>query len=165
MTYVVRPATDADLPAVAEIYAHAVETSTASFDSVGPGVEVWKARLDSDHPLDLFLVAAHGDEVIGFAYSSSYRPKPAYDRTRETTIYLTSSARGQGVGRELYAELLERLRAGGCHSVIGVLAVPNVASERLHASLGFEEVGRIREAGHKFDQWLDIALWQRILEF
>lgn len=165
MTYVVRPATEADLPAVATIYAQAVASSTASFDSVGPDVETWRARFASDHPLDLALVAAHGEEVLGFAYSSSYRPKPAYDRTRETTIYLASSARGQGVGRELYTALLERLRAGGCHSAIGVLSVPNVASERLHASLGFEEVGRIREAGHKFDRWIDIALWQRLLEF
>lgn len=165
MTYAVRAATEADLPAVAAIYAHAVETSTATFDTVAPGIDHWRAKLGSTDPLDHFLVAAHGDEVLGYAHASKYRDRPAYDRTRETTIYLAQGARGQGVGRELYAELLERLRAAGCHSAVGVLAVPNIPSERLHAALGFEEVGRIREAGHKFGQWIDVAFWQRLLEF
>lgn len=165
MTYVVRPATDADLPGCAAIYAHAVETSTATFDTAAPSEQLWKERLARSHPLDLFLVAVDGDQVLGFAYSSAWKERAAYDRTRETTIYLADSARGQGVGRELYAELIDRLRAGGCHSVVGVLAVPNIASEKLHASLGYVEVGRLREVGHKFGEWVDISFWQRILEF
>ena len=98
-------------------------------------------------------------EVVGYAYSSSYRPRPAYARTREVSVYLDDSARGQGLGRQLYDELLARLRADGVHQVLAVIALPNDASEALHRSCGFSRVGLLPEVGWKFDRWIDTALW------
>jgi L-amino acid N-acyltransferase YncA len=163
MQPVVRPATPDDLPAVAAIYTHAVETSTATFDTEGWPVEAWQAKLASEHPFDRFLVAVDGHEVLGFAYSSQYRPKPAYDATRETTVYLAPAAQGRGVGRALYASLLDDLRRAGAHTAVAVLAVPNPASERLHDALGFTKVGQLHEVGHKFGEWVDVAIWQLAL--
>ena len=80
--------------------------------------------------------------MVGYAYSSSYRPRPAYARTREVSVYLDASARGRGVGRALYDDLLGRLRADGVHQVLAVIALPNDASEALHRACGFERVGR-----------------------
>ena len=80
--------------------------------------------------------------MVGYAYSSSYRPRPAYARTREVSVYLDDSARGQGLGRQLYDELLGRLRADGVHQVLAVIALPNDASEALHRACGFARVGR-----------------------
>ena len=91
-----------------------------------------------------------------------YRPRPAYDSTRETSVYVSPDARGEGLGRALYAELLRRVDADGIHVCLAVVAQPNAASEALHAASGFERVGTLREVGRKFDRWVDIAWWQRL---
>ncbi|HJQ04758.1 MAG TPA: GNAT family N-acetyltransferase [Nocardioides sp.] len=160
---VIRPATDADLDAVAAIYGREVVEGHATFDIAPPPRSAWEAKLASAHPGDLFLVAADGDRVVGFAYSSAYREKGAYAGTRETTIYLDPAAGGRGLGRRLYDGLLDRMRAAGVHTALACLAVPNEASEALHRACGFERVGVMREVGRKFDRWIDVAWWQRVL--
>lgn len=162
-SYAVRAATAADLPAVAAIYADAVATSHATFDTVPPDPAVWQARLESEEPGDAFLVAVEGDDVLGFAYSSAYRPRPAYARTRETTVYLAAEARGRRIGTALYAELLGLLRAAGVRTAVAIVALPNDGSERLHLAAGFAKAGQLREVGHKFDRWIDVAIYQAML--
>jgi len=161
MSATIRRAIPADLPAVARIYAHAVVTSHATFDLVAPDVQAWEHRLATQGPLDAMFVAVD-PEVVGFAYSSAYRPRAAYDRTRETTVYLDDEARGQGIGNLLYTALLETIEAAGVHSAIAVIALPNPASERLHVAHGFAKVGHLAEVGHKFGKWVDIATYQRM---
>ncbi|HEX5086759.1 MAG TPA: GNAT family N-acetyltransferase [Nocardioides sp.] len=155
----VRDAVPADLPRIAAIYDDQVRTAISTFDLSSPGTAYWEARLASSEPGDHLLVAAPGPEVVGYAYSSSYRPRPAYARTREVSVYLDASARGRGMGRLLYDELLERLRVDGVHQVLAVIALPNDASEALHRACGFEQVGLLPEVGWKFDRWIDTALW------
>lgn len=164
MSATIRRAVTDDLPAVARIYADAVLTSHATFDLVAPGVEAWEHRLATQGPLDAMFVAVDdsGTEVVGFAYSSAYRVRAAYDRTRETTIYLAEAARGQGLGSELYTALLETLAAAGVHTAIATIALPNPASEALHVAHGFTRVGHLTEVGHKFGRWVDIATYQRM---
>ena len=96
------------------------------------------------------------------AYAVPYRPRPAYDLTRETSVYLAPGARAAGVGTALYGELLRRVDADGIHTCLAVIAQPNSASEALHTASGFERVGALREVGRKFDRWIDIAWWQRL---
>jgi len=158
-----RPATADDLPAVAAIYADAVAHSHATFDTSPPADEVWQARLASTEPGDAFLVAVADTTVLGFAYSSAHRPRPAYHRSRETTIYLAEAARGQGVGGSLYGALLDLLRADGVRTALGVVALPNEASEALHRAVGFTKVGHLAEVGHKFGRWVDVAMYQVML--
>ena len=97
--------------------------------------------------------------VRGYAYSSSYRPRPAYRPTRETSVYLDPEARGQGLGRALYDALLALLRDDGVHTVLAVIAQPNPASVALHVACGFERVGVLPEVGRKFDRWVDTAFY------
>jgi len=164
MPFEIRSATEDDLPAVAAIYNEAVEHSTATFDTVAPGLEVWHQRLGSTAPGDAFLVAGDGTEVLGFAYSSFYRPRPAYGHTRETTVYLAEAARGRGIGTALYAELhAAMVAASEVHTAIGVVALPNDASERLHVRAGYVKVGHLTEVGHKFGDWVDVAIYQAML--
>ena len=106
------------------------------------------------------LVVANDDEVRGYAESTAFRPRPAYDHTREVSVYLGLDARQQGFGRKLYDDLLARLRADGIHVALAVIALPNPASEALHRSCGFTEVGVLREAGWKFGTWVDTGWWQ-----
>jgi L-amino acid N-acyltransferase YncA len=159
----VRPATVADLAGAAAIYDEQVRTGISTFDLEPPPVVYWEHHLESTEPGDHFLVADDGGDIVGFAYSSSYRPRPAYNLTRETSVYLSERARGQGLGRRMYDELLERVRTDGMHVVLALVAQPNPASMALHEACGFEHLGTMREVGRKFDRWLDTAWYQKIL--
>jgi L-amino acid N-acyltransferase YncA len=156
---VTRPATEQDLPAIKAIYDREVTTGIATFDTEPPPLEKWAARLASTEAGERVLVAELDGAVAGYAYSSTYRPRRAYDRTRETSVYLAPEATGQGLGRALYDDLLSRLREDGMHVALGVIALPNPASEALHRAFGFERVGVLPEVGHKFDRWIDTAFW------
>lgn len=164
---VVRPATDADLDAVAALYAREVAEGHATFDVEPPPRSVWETKLASTHPGDHFLVAAAGpapdDDVLGFAYSGAFRDRGAYHHTREVTVYLDADATGRGVGRLLYDDLLAWMTAAGMRTALAVVALPNDASEGLHRACGFERQGVLREVGRKHGRWIDIAWWQKML--
>ena len=110
-----------------------------------------------------WIVADEG-AVVGFASAGPVRPRAAYGRTAEASIYVADGARRKGVGRALGEAMLGQLGNAGYHSAIGVVALPNPASERLLHGLDFRMVGTIREAGFKLDRWWDVQLWQRALE-
>ncbi len=159
---VLRAATAADLPALAAVYNEAVAHSVATFDVEPQPPGQFADRVASTRPGDYVLVAQEHGRVVGMAYAATYRPRPAYDGTRETSVYLAPEARGRGLGRALYDELLARVDADGIHVCLAVIAQPNPASEALHAAVGFERVGTLREVGRKFDRWVDTAWWQRV---
>jgi len=161
----IRPAVRDDLSDIAAIYNHEIVNSTATFDLEPPTFAYWEARLASPHPGDHLLVAVDEDEdVVGYAYSWSYRPRPAYNLTRETSIYLDPSVRGQGIGRRLYPALLDTMAEAGVHTAVALVALPNPASVALHQACGFEHVGTMREVGFKFGQWVDVEWYQRMLD-
>lgn len=162
--YSTRSAAERDLQQIANIYAHAVEHSHSTFDLDPPDLDYWRIRLNGEHPGDHLLVAVGEDDLpVGYAYSWSYRPRQAYELTRETSIYLDESARGKGIGQMLYPALLETMAVSGVHTAVALVALPNPASERLHLASGFEKVGQLREVGFKFGQWIDVAWYQRML--
>ncbi|MEP9364698.1 N-acetyltransferase family protein [Nocardioides sp. CN2-186] len=156
----IRRAAEPDLPGIAAIYDEEVRHGISTFATEPPGVDYWRPRLDLTRPGDHLLVAAAGDEVLGYVYSGDYRPRAAYARTRETSVYLAASARGRGIGRGMYDELLARLRADDMHLVVAVVALPNPGSEALHRACGFTRVGVLSEVGHKFGRWIDTGIWQ-----
>jgi phosphinothricin acetyltransferase len=163
----VRPALLADLPEIMAIYAVQVATAISTFDLEPPPVAYWEAKLASPEPGDHFLVAVSDEAddggVLGYAYSSAYRPRPAYQHTRETSVNIDAAARGQGVARTLYDDLLRRMRADGIRTVVAVIALPNPGSQALHRACGYEPIGVLREVGRKFDRWIDTEWWQRTL--
>ena len=159
----VRPATAADLDGAAAIYDEQVRVGISTFDLEPPPVSYWAHHLESTEPGDHFLVADDGGAIVGFAYSSAYRPRPGYRLTRETSVYLSENARGQGLGRRMYDELLARVRADGVHVVLALVALPNPPSIALHEACGFEHLGTMREVGWEFDRWLDTAWYQKLL--
>jgi phosphinothricin acetyltransferase len=157
---IVRPATPADLPAIAAIYGHQAETGIATFDSEPVPVEQWAERLGSVGPGHRLLVAEEAGLVQGYAASAAWRPRPAYRHTRETSVYLADSARGRGVGRALYDALLAQLREDGMRLAVAVVALPNDASVALHLACGFTSVGVLHEVGHKLGRWVDTELFE-----
>lgn len=161
----IRPAEPADLVSVAEIYAHSVRTGVATFDLEEPPLAYWQAKLAStalgDHFLVAYsLVASDEDHVLGFAYSGAFRPRPAYARTRETSVYIAANATGKGLGFRLYCALLDLLRRDHVHLVVSVVAQPNPASNALHRKLGFTEVGTLDEVGFKFGDYISTTWFQ-----
>jgi phosphinothricin acetyltransferase len=158
----VRTAAPTDLETIASVYNEAVLGSVATFDVEPQAPELFADRVFSGRPGDHVLVAEERGRVLGMAYAATYRPRPAYDLTRETSIYLAADARGRGVGRTLYDELFRRVDADGIHVCLAVIARPNPASEALHRAVGFWHAGTLPEVGRKFDRWVDTAWWVRL---
>lgn len=164
-TPAIREATLADAAAIAEIYSGYIATTVASFETEEVGAEEMARRMtelkESGHP---WLVAEVGGRVVGFAYATQFRPRVAYRRTAEVTIYLKPTATGRGIGASLYGALLPQVRVLGFHSAVAAIALPNDASVGLHESLGFRQVGCLAEVGDKFGRWIDVGYWQLPLE-
>jgi phosphinothricin acetyltransferase len=156
----IRPATGSDLPGIAAIYDAEVLGGISTFATSPPGPDYWRARLESTAPGDHLLVAEDGDRVLGYAYSSAYRPRDAYAHTRESSVYLAAEARGRGLGRRLYDGLLAAMRADDVRLVVAVVALPNDASRALHQACGFTSVGVLHDVGHKLGRWIDTELFE-----
>ena len=111
-----------------------------------------------------FLVATSAGDVVGYAYAGPYRDRPAYRFTVETSVYVRSGRRGQGIGGALLASLVAAATAGGYRQMVAVIGdSANAGSIALHAGAGFAHVGILRAAGWKAGRWLDAVLMQRAL--
>jgi L-amino acid N-acyltransferase YncA len=161
----VRPATAADMDAVAAIYAHYVDATVATFDEVAPSADDWRRKLSDLTGRGLpFLVAPAGGDIAGFAYAGPFRPKPAYRHTVEDTIYLAPDYTGKGLGSALLEAVLAGCAGAGARQVVAVIAdTGSDASAALHRRFGFTEVGRLVRVGFKHDRWVDTVLMQRTL--
>ncbi len=146
------------------MYGQAVRDSAATLDLVDPPNSYWHDKISSTVAGNHVLVVEDGVDVLGFAYSDAFRPRPGYAQTRETSVYLDSAAIGKGLGFLIYSELLSRLRADGIHLAVAVVTQPNPASVALHEKLGFTVVGTFHEAGRKFDRWVDTRWYELALE-
>ncbi len=105
-----------------------------------------------------------GEEVVAYGSLSPYRPKPAFARTVEDSVYVTRGRRGAGLGTLILAELVQRAEALGHHSILARITAKNVASLRLHERHGFHPVGVERESAFKLGRWHDITIMQRRLD-
>ncbi|MEL7230701.1 MAG: N-acetyltransferase family protein, partial [Pseudomonadota bacterium] len=126
----------------------------------------FRALVDENFP---YLVAQQDGAVLGYAYASRFRPRPAYGHTVEGTVYIHPDHHGQGIGKKLVSSLLDACMERHFRQMMAVIAckpdddLAQVASVHLHKSLGFEQVGRFKEVGHKQGQWLDTVILQRAL--
>lgn len=159
-TVVIRDAGQSDLQRIADIYTFESENAYSTFETQARPLEDWLRKIDGPDP---FLVALTDDGVVGFAYASAFRDRPAYHRTRETSIYLDRGSRRRGLGTLLYAALLDRLRTNGLHTALALIALPNQGSVRLHEQHGFGLVGILREVGDKQDRLIDVGIYQAML--
>jgi len=164
--HTIRIATDADLPAITDIYAHYVLHSTASFETEAPDLATMTARyaevLSRGMP---YLVLEDGKGgVAGYAYCNWFKPRPAYRFSAENSIYLAPDAVGGGRGRALLDALCEAATQAGVRQLIAVIGgADNQASIRLHRGAGFADAGIFKSSGWKFGQWLDVVLMQKPL--
>ena len=163
----IRAATPDDAPAIAAIYAPYVLSGTVSFETEAPDTKLICSRMAASDGLYPWMVVTNGDPdgggVIGYAYASKFRERPAYRYVVETSIYMAGPAQGQGAGRLLYGALMDTLRAQNFTQAIAVLSMPNDYLIRLHESVGFQRAGQYREIGYKQGRWVDVGFFQREL--
>ena len=160
-----RASTDADVPAVTAIYAHHVLTGLASFETVPPAAqEMARRRMEVLKRGLPFLVAEIAGSVVGYAYASPYRARPAYRFTLEDSIYIHPDHTRKGIGRLLLQALIASCEEKGYRQMVAIIGDSgNAPSIGLHQAFGFEHAGTLRSVGFKFGRWVDTVLMQRPL--
>jgi phosphinothricin acetyltransferase len=107
-----------------------------------------------------WLVSERDGALVGYAYGSVHRTRAAYRWSVDVSVYVDRSVHRAGIGRALYAELLETLTRLGYYNAFAGITLPNAASVGLHEAMGFRPVGIYRNVGHKFGRWHDVGWWQ-----
>jgi phosphinothricin acetyltransferase len=161
----IRACEERDVGAVAEIYRHHVLHAAATFELDPPDREEMARRrravLDGGYP---YLVAEQDGQIVGYAYASVYRPRPAYRNTVENSVYVRAGCERRGIAYALMRTLLEECERGDFRQVVAVIGdSANAASIGLHRRLGFRMIGTLHAAGFKFGRWVDVVLMQRAL--
>jgi phosphinothricin acetyltransferase len=161
----IRPAAEADLPAITSIYDREVRHGTATFELTPPDLTEMTRRfrslMDGGFP---YLAATLEGEVVGYAYAGPYRPRPAYRFTVENSVYLAPAMHRQGIGMKLLRRLIEECEARSYRQMIAVIGdSANAGSIGLHSRAGFQMIGTHPNVGFKFGRWLDTVMMQRAL--
>ncbi len=165
MPLTLRPATDADLPAITAVYGHHVLHGTGTFETEPPSLAEMAQRRSDVLARGLpYLVAEEGGQLLGFAYCNWFKPRPAYRYSAEDSIYVAPQAHRRGVGRRLLQALAEQAEAAGVRKLIAVIGdSANAGSIGVHTACGFTHVGVLASCGWKFDRWLDVVLMEKVL--
>jgi phosphinothricin acetyltransferase len=162
----IRPAVDSDLRALTEIYNHYVVNTAITFDVI-PFQPEERRQWFSDHTSTArhrLIVAEEHGRVLGYASTSRFRPKPAYDTTVEATVYCRAGEDRRGIGTLLYRALFQLIADEDVRQIVAGVTLPNPASLALHARLGFRPVGVFPSVGRKFDRYWDVAWFERPLK-
>ena len=157
---VVRPAAQKDLPAITDIYNHAVWHTDGTFEQIpwdSIAADAWFRGIRAPDPV---LVATFDGELVGYATYTEFRRKSGYAVTRESSIYVAPHARHCGVGSALYQNLIVHAHQHAICNLIAVVTTRNHASQALHRRFGFERVGVLPEVGQKHGRWLSAEFWQ-----
>ena len=159
-----REATERDIPVILKIVNQAILHSTAIYDYEPRSIETQQLWFEKKQAEKMpVIVAEYEDQTIGFGSYGIFRPWAAYRFSVEHSIYVSESFRGQGVGGKLLEALINLARQQGFHTMIAGIDAENTHSIAFHEKYGFEEAGRFKEVGFKFNRWLDLVFMQLFL--
>lgn len=166
----IRELVDTDLPALHQIYSYYVENTAVTFEYEAPSLKEFSRRIALVQEKYPVLVGIVDGVLKGYAYASTFRPRPAYDWSVETTIYLHPEAKGAGLGRALYLKLEEILALQNVHNLNACIAYPEVADEyltdasvRFHEKLGYRLVGQFTNSGFKSGKWYHMVWMEKLI--
>lgn len=160
---VIRRVRPDDAAEIAALYRPYVDDTRITFELVPPDAAEIGARIARCGDRYPYIVAQGEGGLLGYAYATAFRDRPAYRFAVETSIYLAPAAKGQGLGRALYALLLDILTKQGFVHAIGAITVPNDASIGLHVAMGFADTGLYGDIGYKLGEWASVQLLQKKL--
>lgn len=163
-TVSIRLATPDDARQCLDIYRHYAENTAFSFEENAPTLQQMAQRIAEITRVYPWLVYLQDQAVLGYAYASQFRPRPAYRWSAEVTIYLDDRAKRLDIARQLYQQLFSVLIRLGYYNALAVITEPNPESERFHLKLGFRKIGTFESVGYKLNHWSDIGWWQKQLQ-
>ena len=161
MSVHIRLACAVDLGAINSIYNHYVLHSTCTYQEeveTEEGRREWFGKHDAKHPVTVAVDEA--GIVVGWGALNAFHGRSAYRFTVENSVYVRQDMHRRGIGRLLLADLMERARGLGHRVIVALISADQEGSVRLHAGMGFAEVGRLREVGFKYGRWLDVVYMQ-----
>jgi L-amino acid N-acyltransferase len=159
----IRIATADDLPRINEIYNHYVETSTCTYQEELETLADRRQWFESHLPAHPIIVAEIDGTIVGFGYMSAFRSRSAYRQTVENSVYVHHAYHRRGIGSALMKDLIARARALQHHVIIAAIDGEQAGSIAMHARLGFEKIGELKQVGRKFGRWLDVVYMQLTL--
>ena len=160
---IVRPFEPKDIDQICDIYNYYILNTVITFEEIPLTAAQMLQRIESYTKRYPWLVCEGEGSIVGYAYASKWKERSAYNNTAEITVYLKNSLARKGYGKALYSALLASLEQQNCHVALACISLPNQPSEKFHESFGFEKVAHFSEVGSKFDRWLDVGYWQKIL--
>lgn len=160
----IRPVTIDDAAAICEIYNYYVENTCVSFECELVSIEEMTQRISTITRAYPWIVYEQQGKVIAYAYSNKFAVREAYKNTLEVTVYKVNNTDIKGIGIMLYQRLFDLIaEVTSAHCLMAVIALPNEASVRFHEKFGFEKASHFKEVGFKFDRWIDVGYWQKML--
>ncbi|MCH2232959.1 MAG: GNAT family N-acetyltransferase [Crocinitomicaceae bacterium] len=156
----IRKVKESDAPAICEMYNHYIRETVITFEEVELTSAEMLERIRKVKDKFFWLVYEEDGKILGYAYANTWRERVAYRYSIETSVYVAPKAKGKGIGKMLYKDLLNLLKEGGFKQIIGGITLPNKPSEKFHEYFGFKKVAHFSKVGLKFDQWHDVGFWQ-----
>lgn len=160
----IRLVNQSDATQILDIYTPHIVNSATSFELVVPTVKEMQSRINECLENYPWLVCTFDQLVVGYAYASRYRSRPAYNWTVEVSVYVLESYGRRNIGRALYIALEQILKLQGYKQMIAVMTSPNPASRGFHEKCGFEHAGTIPSTGYKLDNWHGIDFYYKLID-
>lgn len=160
---IIRNASIEDASSICDIYNYYISNTCITFEEEPVSAEEMAGRIENVVKDLTWLVYEEDGRILGYAYYTKWRVRSAYRYSVESTVYVDNNHKGKGIGRKLYAALIERACKQGIHVIIGGIALPNPESVALHEKMGFEKVAQFKEVGYKHNQWVDVGYWELML--
>lgn len=159
----IRKATTEDAQIICDIYNYYVLNTIITFEEDTVDASTMAQRIAEVNKKYIWLVYEHEGEVVGYAYAGEWKSRCSYRFSVESSVYLKFGTDGKGIGSKLYEALLQALTQTDIHAVIGGISLPNDKSIALHEKFGFEKIAQFREVGFKFDKWIDVGYWEKLI--
>ncbi len=160
----IRDVKTSDAQALARIYNYYIENTIITFETESVSASEMEDRINDHKSSFPWLVLELNNSIIGYAHASEWKSRCAYLHTAESTIYLDSNYGGKGHGTHMYHALISILEKNNIHTIIGGIALPNEGSIKLHEKLGFKKIAHFEEVGYKFEKWIDVGYWQKVIK-
>ncbi|MFM9944876.1 MAG: arsinothricin resistance N-acetyltransferase ArsN1 family B [Bacteroidia bacterium] len=159
----IRNAEPKDAKAICDIYNYYVLNTIVTFEEDMVQAEDMAERIKTVLEKYTWLVFENEGEIVGYAYAGEWKSRCSYRFSVESSVYLKHGLSGQGIGSKLYSALFKALEKTDIHAIIGGISLPNEGSIALHEKFGFEKVAQFKEVGFKFDKWIDVGYWEKII--